>query len=709
MNNIQLLDKRIATIFYGRFKSLRPSQESAIEPLISGRNLVLSSGTGSGKTEAVMAPLLSLYWKEAISKNILLILYIAPTKALVNDIEKRLSFLCNQINIRVGVRHGDRDDLIHSKVPHILITTPESLEVLLFRNELKILTVRALVIDEVHLLYNTQRGLQLSILIQRLKKLNNQQIQWAALSATVAKLSDIRNFLFGSAEQADFIELSTHRPIDAHIRKITDENNFLELISRLTHNHSRKLLLFANSRKQCEQLAEILKKNKYIHPYIFTHYSSLSPEVRIETENKFLASKTAICISTSTLELGIDIGDIDAVILWGVPGGVESFLQRIGRSNRRQNITNVICLIPYDFSGNIVLESLKFITLVSNAKQGIIPIKMPYQLFGAIAQQCLSVIGSVNGKFTKISDLYDLIKSHDYLDRSTLEQILARLEEKNYLKKHGFKNQYGGNENLYRLIDYKMIYGNFAASSKSIEIRYSKKVLGEVPADNLNGLYNGALINFAGNVWKIRKISSNLIIVEPAKTKGNVINLKYSGGKITLDSFLFNSMWKIICEYDSYSELLHSSILDSVESYISKFRQKCTYNTIPYIKILNQFCYFTFAGSLVNKGIVNIIEHTQASFDDISILTYKMIDWNSIPTNPQDYESIFSLFVDKDTKLSIYQELLPAELQSHETSQSWLKDQVICDVLNRLSCSQPIEINDSKFGGLSTFVNSYDI
>jgi ATP-dependent Lhr-like helicase len=615
-----------------------------------------------------------------------MILYIAPTKALVNDLEKRLSFLLNQLNIRVGVRHGDRDDLLFAKTPHVLITTPESLEVLLFRHESKILNIRALVIDEVHLLYNTQRGLQLSILIQRLKKLTNQQIQWAALSATVTKLSNVRDFLFGSYEQADFIELSTHRPIDAHIRKIIDEDSFLELIFRLTSNQSRKLLLFANSRKQCEELAGILKRNKFLNPYIFTHYSSLSTEVRIETENKFFASKTAICISTSTLELGIDIGDIDAVILWGVPGGVESFLQRIGRSNRRQNITNVICLIPYDSEDNVVFESLKFITLIANAKQGIIPMKMSYQLFGAIAQQCLSIIGSINGKFTRISDLYDLIKSHNYLDRLTLEKILAQLEEKEYLKKHGFKNQYGGNENLYKLIDYKMIYGNFAASSKSIEIRYSKKVLGEIPADNLTNLYNGVLINFAGNTWKVCKMSSNYIVVEQAKTKGSVVNLKYSGGKIKLDPFLFNSMWKIICEYDSYSELLHSSLLDTVESYINQFRQKCTFSTIPYIRKSNQFSYFTFAGSLINKAIVNIIGHTQASFDDITITTYKMIDWNSIPTNPQEYESIFSLLVDRDAKLSIYQELLPVELQSQEALQNWLKDQVVFDVLKRLSC-----------------------
>ena len=289
MNNIELLDKRIASIFYGRFKSLRPAQEAAIEPLINSRNLVLSSGTGSGKTEAVMAPLLSLYWEQAITQDTLTILYIAPTKALVNDLAKRLAFLLNQLKLKVGIRHGDKDDLIIAQISHVLITTPESLEVLLFRNELKISNTRALVIDEVHLLYNTQRGLQLSILIQRLKKLTNQPIQWAALSATVAKLSDIRDFLFGSSEQADFVELSTHRPINAVIRQIPDKKNFEQLISLLK---GKKLLLFANSRKVCEELVEILKQNQSFNSNIFAHYSSLSPEVRVETENSLSMSKS---------------------------------------------------------------------------------------------------------------------------------------------------------------------------------------------------------------------------------------------------------------------------------------------------------------------------------------------------------------------------------------------------------------------------------
>ncbi|MGI8501067.1 MAG: DEAD/DEAH box helicase [Hassallia sp.] len=170
MSGIEMLEQAVASAFYGRFTTLHPAQEAAIEPLVNGKNVVLSSGTGSGKTEAVLAPLLSRYWRQAAKAGALTILYIAPTKALVNDLEKRLYPLLDRLGLRVGIRHGDRDDLVSGQTPHVLVTTPESLEVLLFRKDTALQTVQAVVIDEVHLLYNTQRGLQLSILLRRLKQ-----------------------------------------------------------------------------------------------------------------------------------------------------------------------------------------------------------------------------------------------------------------------------------------------------------------------------------------------------------------------------------------------------------------------------------------------------------------------------------------------------------------------------------------------------------
>ncbi len=530
------------------------------------------------------------------------LLYIAPTKALVNDLEKRLYPPLDRLRLRIGIRHGDRDDLVSGQTPHVLVTTPESMEVLLFRKDAALQTVQAIIIDEVHLLYNTQRGLQLSILLRRLKQSLGREVQWAALSATVGRLKDVRDFLIGSAETAEFLEFPAHRSIDAFVQHIADDASFLNLIRRLTQGSPTKLLIFANSRRECERLASVLQHEERPAMSVFTHYSSLSSDVRVETEQKFLAARTAICVATSTLELGIDIGDIDAVILWGVPGGVESFLQRIGRSNRRQNKTNVICLVPDD-SQNVISDALRFLALIDAAKNGELPIRSPYELFGAVGQQCLSIIASDSGRFTRIAELCKLFEHRDYLERHTIETILAELADQNYLQRHGFKNQYGADDNLYRLIDYRMIYGNFGAGSRTVELCYGSKVLGEVPADNLLRLKQGILVRFAGQIWRVRKISAECIFVEPAQGKGNALDFTYSGRGIGCDAFVCNRMWQIIHSEELPFDVLSPHLRESISETKNNLRHVCSFEQIPYNKSPQGIRYFTFGGYLVNKAV----------------------------------------------------------------------------------------------------------
>jgi len=456
-----------------------------------------------------------------------------------------------------------------------------------------------------------------------------------------------------------------------------------------------KLLIFANSRRECERLAGILQQEQRLRSFVFAHYSSLSPEVRVETEQKFLAARTAICVATSTLELGIDIGDIDAVILWGVPGGVESFLQRIGRSNRRQNKTNVICLVP-DESENLIGDTLRFLALIDAAKKGELPLRSPYELFGAIGQQCLSVIASDGGRFTRIADLCTLFKHRNYLDRICLETILAELSRNDYLQRHGFKNQYGANEHLYKLVDYRMIYGNFGAGSRTVELCYSSKVLGEVPADNLLRLRPGVLVRFAGQLWRVRKASVECIFVEPAQGQGSAIDFTYSGKKIGLDAFVCERMWQIVHSEDMPFDILAPRLRETFEQAINNLRRVCDINQIPYTYSLEGFRYFTYAGYLINKAVAIITKQINYKVDDISVLVTSPINWQSIPTDPQAYELVFHLLFEASSEQSIYQRLLPSKFQLHEFLQNWLKDETIRNVLNRLINSTPVKIESYK-------------
>ncbi|MBK8269386.1 MAG: DEAD/DEAH box helicase [Planctomycetes bacterium] len=327
MKSQEELDRRVATAFFGRFAQIRDLQLAAAKALLRGENLVMAAGTGSGKTEAVLAPLVSRFWRDAAKTSETFIVYVAPTKALVNDIKKRTRPPFATLGLNVSVRHGDRDDLVTGQPGQLLLTTPESLDVLLSRKDPALKSVRAVVLDEVHLLYNTQRGLQLSILLQRLRRTVPQDFQWAALSATIGELSHVRDFLFGTNAQATMLRFPATRAIDAQILPIANVNGVASMVGRLSSSAPTKLLLFTDSRKECERLTSALSDVSSLKDSIFAHYSSLSAELRVETEQRFASSRTAVCLATGTLELGIDIGDIDAVSLWGAPANIESFLQ----------------------------------------------------------------------------------------------------------------------------------------------------------------------------------------------------------------------------------------------------------------------------------------------------------------------------------------------------------------------------------------------
>ena len=167
MIDLASMNKEVFRTFFGEFTSLNPVQEKTIPLLLDGRNIVVSAGTGTGKTEAVLAPLVSRHLDYALSNDCLTWLYITPTKALVNDIRRRIEPALSQLHVSVGIRHGDRDETYRSKSQHFLITTPESLDVLLTRGEKTLQSVRTVILDETHMLYNTQRGLQAALLISR--------------------------------------------------------------------------------------------------------------------------------------------------------------------------------------------------------------------------------------------------------------------------------------------------------------------------------------------------------------------------------------------------------------------------------------------------------------------------------------------------------------------------------------------------------------
>lgn len=426
--NLGLLNKKVAGILYGDFPSLRDHQDAVIYDIVNGNNIILSAGTGSGKTEAVMAPLVTRYQKELRAEEGVVILYICPTKALVNDLLKRL-FKLDRMDIKVGIRHGEKDDLKKVIPPGILITTPESLEVLLIRQDPALLTIKSIVIDEVHLFYNTQRGFQLAVLIQRLKQfIQSDTLQMIALSATIADPDCIIDYIFGKeAEFKNFSADAKAREIKALLKVLNSDEDLLRLMQKIQKGFS-KILIFVNSRMECDSLCHKINDVPQLQDRVRSHYSSLSREFREETEQWFASTPKAICVATSTLELGIDIGDINLVILYGVPFSVESFLQKIGRGNRKSHITQVLMLVPH-YSKSPLFDALMFASFLDLARQEKYALRAPYHLYGVVGQQILTMILQDKQAYTRIKDICEPFAALEYLNRQDIENIQESLPE----------------------------------------------------------------------------------------------------------------------------------------------------------------------------------------------------------------------------------------------------------------------------------------
>ncbi len=324
-------------------------QEKSMDPILQGKDVLLTAQTGIGKTEAAMLPLLHRLLEE--DNEPISLLYITPLRALNRDMFKRLLWWCNHLDIEVTIRHGDTSDYKRRKQAEfpeqIFVTTPESLQAILPGSKMKehLKNVNYIVIDEIHELVESKRGVQLSLGIERLKELCGNP-QMIGLSATVGSPEEVASTLSDEAEVISAVETKDFE-IEVEMPEARQEDEELgeklftdkEAASRLRRIHdlieeSESSLVFTNTRESSEVLSSRLNRleKEYDHSI---HHSSLSKDVRIDNEDDFKEGEIKSLICTSSLELGIDIGHIDRVLQYGSPRQVKRLLQRIGRSGHQ--------------------------------------------------------------------------------------------------------------------------------------------------------------------------------------------------------------------------------------------------------------------------------------------------------------------------------------------------------------------------------------
>jgi len=687
MTKIYGLKKDVYDVFFGNFPNLTEIQQKSIPLILEGKNIIISSGTGTGKTEAVIAPLISRYLDYALSNNYLTWLYLTPTKALANDIYKRLEPILSKLYINISIKHSDKDKTKNKKNQHFLVTTIESLDVILCRADKMLKNLKAVIIDEVHILYNSQRGLHASLLLSRLKKeIIEPQLQIACLSATISSCDNIVDFLFGESENFVKIEISSTKQIDPYIIMLNTEHKIIELTKKITKDRTVKLLLFSNNRKKCDYISTTLSQIPELSRFIFTHYSSISALIREEVEKAFNESKMGICVATSTLELGIDIGDIDAVVLYDVPATISSFLQRIGRGNRRDNKNNVICLVPED-ADIPIFRMLSFYAIIDLAKNNIVENTSPMKLYGAMAQQILSIIASKKGAYTKVREIVDIATQHQkHLTEEVIEEILISTSQLGFTRPHDFKHSYGAGEKLYLLMDYRILYGNMPIKEEEIVILHEKKEIGNVPKFNLLYISDGDIILFAGKCWKVIQISDGFIKVEPYQYYKDATEIKYDNEKLQIDPIILNRIHAYLTgTYELNLNLFEKSLREAISNVIKKSFSLFN-NTIPVVRLKNGFYHVTLAGELCNQVISKFYNSIQR-VDNIGFFSEFIIDFSTLSTQLTDYIDIVNTINSFTLSQTIFQMMIPDNLKRKELLENWLNNKEIENTLKRLKTS----------------------
>lgn len=320
------------------WSSLRPVQELAGQALLDGKNAVVLAPTAGGKTEAAMFPVLSSLISD--QPRGVGALYIAPIKALLNNQSERLGLYTEMVGLRRFVWHGDTPPSARrsflAEPTDLLMTTPESLEVMLVSQRVDTAALfgdlRVVVIDEVHAIAGTDRGAHLLSVLERIRRLSRHDLQRVGLSATVGNPEQILAWMTGTSRRPGVVIDPPRAPAKRQILVVhrPELAALAEDAARLARG--QKSLFFCESRATTEAVAEHLRRHGTT---VFVHHSAVSKEERALAEERFHHGSDACIVCTSTLELGIDVGDLDRVLQSEAPDTVSSFLQRMGRTGRR--------------------------------------------------------------------------------------------------------------------------------------------------------------------------------------------------------------------------------------------------------------------------------------------------------------------------------------------------------------------------------------
>jgi ATP-dependent helicase Lhr and Lhr-like helicase len=418
--------------------SLRPVQEQAANAILDGKNAVVLAPTAGGKTEASLFPLLAQMVEQEPQGGGVGVLYIAPIKALLNNQAERLGLYTEMVGLTRFLWHGDiknsEKKAFLRQPTTLLMTTPESLEVMLMSAGIdhKALfgDLRAVVIDEVHALAGSDRGAHLLSVLERACQVSKNDLQRIGLSATVGNPSEILTWLQGRSQRPSCIVNPAAEPGRKTIQ-ITLKDSLSDLATatcQMAFQH--KSLLFCQSRALAESIAAQMQNRGM---GVFIHHSSVALEERALAEAEFHRGQNNCIVCTSTLELGIDVGDLDRVMQINAPDTVSAFLPRLGRTGRRGGAANTSFFVENTAA---LLQAIAVVELAR--RRWVESVTISARNWPVLVQQLLALTMQTNGispstaweQINAVADFGEITRSdYDRLIKHMIQTEFLYLEK----------------------------------------------------------------------------------------------------------------------------------------------------------------------------------------------------------------------------------------------------------------------------------------
>ena len=592
------------------WRVLRPLQEDSIEPIQSGEHCLLLAPTAGGKTEAAIFPVLSRLCSENWTG--LSVLYICPLRALLNNLHVRLQQYCNMVGRSCGIWHGDVGESARNRIrtehPDILLITPESLEVMLIstrsgaREMLK--SVRLVIIDEIHAFAGDDRGWHLLAVLERIGRLAGRELQRIGLSATVGNPEELLEWMAGYCEGSKRLLNPPTEPLSAKTEVKVDYVGSLEnaaiVISRLYRGEKR--LVFCDSRSRVEEIGNELRR---LGITTFLSHSSLSKEERRDAEDAFAQAHDCVIIATSTLELGIDVGDLDRVIQIDAPFSVASFLQRLGRTGRRPGaVRNCLFLATND---NALLRAA---ALISLSETGFVePVAPPKHALHLFAQQLMAL--ALQQKGIGIRDWRDWIARLPIFADATdsdLDGVIDYLLERHILFSDGTRLSFGEHgESLYGRRHFLELVSVFT-SAPLFKVLHGRRELGTVHqiAFLRHRPEDPTILSLGGRSWAVGSLdwSKRIAYVVPSDEKGKSQWLSTQFG---LSSVLCRAIHDVLA-----SQEVSQRWSSRAQEKLISLRQEHDFlekpgDAVVVIQQTNEIQWFTFAGNVLNLAIADAL------------------------------------------------------------------------------------------------------